>query len=68
MLTFLTVFLWLHASCFDETEHKTILYMALAAGGWEALKGKIEKLEKELQKAQKKEAGKNPAKKAASKK
>jgi len=40
MLTFLTVFLWLNASHFDETEYRSILYMAMAGGGWEWLRHK----------------------------
>jgi len=41
LLSFLTLFLYLNASHFDESEIKSILYMGLAAGGWETFKHKV---------------------------
>lgn len=40
ILTFLTVFLYLNATKFDQTEVKSIVYMALSVGGWELIKAK----------------------------
>ena len=41
VLVFVTVFSWINASNFDGTELRTIIGMALAVTGWEALKHKL---------------------------
>lgn len=43
ILVFLTVFLYLNATKFDQTEMKSIIYMAMALGGWEFAKHKAAK-------------------------
>jgi hypothetical protein len=43
ILGFLTVILWLNASNFDRTELTSILEMAIAIGGWELARSRLEK-------------------------
>jgi hypothetical protein len=43
VLGFLTLILWVNASNFDRTELTSILEMAIAIGGWEFARSKMEK-------------------------